>query len=338
MQFNYPPAPRRAWLLLALCLSLSAGCAVQRSTVAVAPAVAGYSGMTRLDPETYLVAHDVKSIGPRLGLLRVVGKGPPQYRPLDSADWPAADNRAADLEALCALPDGGLLAVESGSAAGREGRIFYFELSGDNVRLRRTLPLPTGGAGPNNFEGLACAPRRDGKALLLLGERGGSTPYPQGLLYWGVFDPATVTLSWSPSGRVGAAVNPPGLWLNARERRAIADLYLDGQGQLWAVATEDSGDDGPFRSIIYRAATVRPDNDPPVLINPAPRAAWIVDGLKVEALAGPAAAIAGSVLSVGADDENYGGVWRPLPRSLTDCDCKPEEAVPTEYRSTGRAR
>lgn len=336
--FQPPAALAITWLLAALCLSLLLqGCATHRPSAAVleAPA-AGYSGMAQLDPTTYLVAHDVKSAAPRFGLLHVAGNAPPQYEPLDTADWPSPEHRASDVEAVCALPDGGLLAAESGPSPGREGRMFSFTLIGKDVRLRWTLPLPTDAAHPHNFEGMACMPRRDGKVLLLLGERGGSESYPQGLLYWGLFDQVAGTLVWAPSGRAGTAVNPPRLWNNARETRAIADLYLDAKGELWAVATEDGGNDGPFRSLVYRAASVQPARNPPVRIYPQPRAAWIIDGLKVEALAGPAAAIAGSVLSFATDDEHYGGIWRPLYYSLTDEDGKPGEAIPMAYRAAGK--
>lgn len=313
-----------AGLLSVLCLSLSLpGCAGQPpAATGAAPRAMGYSGMTRLDPKTYLVVHDFKRAGPRLGLLRVTGKGAPQYEPLDTADWPSPHNRATDLEALCALPDGGFLAAESSPSAARAARIFHFELSGKSPRLRQTVPMPRGAPHPNNVEAMACASRRDGRVLLLLGERGGSTQYPQGVLYWGYFDPAAGTLFWPPSGRAGAAIHPPSLWPNVRERRAIADFYLDAKGALWAVASVDGGNDGPFRSIVYQAATVHPNNEPPVDINPKPCARWIFDGLKVEALAAPSSAITGSVLSFATDDEHYGGLWRPLYDSPVDCDGK----------------
>lgn len=339
MPLKYPASPGDTWLLCALYLGLLLqSCAVQPPVEAViTPHPIGYSGITQLDPKTYLAVHDVKSTGPRFGLLHIAGNRPPQYEALDSAEWPSPGSQATDLEAVCALSGGGFLAAESGPSSGREGRIFYFELSGKGLRWRQTLPLLPSAPHPHNFEAMACASRWDGKVLLLLGERGGSAHYPQGRLYWGLFDPIAGTLVWPPAGRVGVAVNPPGRWLNVREKRAIADLYLDAKGALWAVASEDGGDDGPFRSIVYRAATVHPDHDPPVEINPKPCAAWILDGLKVEALAGPPATIAGSVLSFATDDEHYGGVWRPLYHSLTDCDGKLDEAISVEYRAADEA-
>jgi len=171
--------------------------------------------------------------------------------------------------------------------------------------------------------------------LLLLGERGGSASYPRPAVL-GVFDPAAGTVFWPPAGQVGVVVNPPGRWLNPREKRAIADLYLAADGALWAVASEDGGDQGPFRSVIYRAATVRPERDPPVAIAPKPAPPWRLDGLKVEALAGPAA-IPGSVLSVATDDEQYGGIWRPLYRALPEGD-REQAALPAAQRPAGKGR
>ena len=93
-------------------------------------------------------------------------------------------------------------------------------------------------------------------------------------------------------------------------------MYIDPAGTLWAVASTDEGDNGPFRSVIYRVGQVTTGVTPPVNLAPSLVPDWIVDGLKVEALAAPAAAVPASVLSVGTDDENYGGVWRPLFRPV----------------------
>ena len=42
------------------------------------------------------------------------------------------------------------------------------------------------------------------------------------------------------------------------------------------------------------------------------KALWSLDGLKAEALAGPASVARDSILGVGTDDELHGGTWRPL--------------------------
>ena len=76
------------------------------------------------------------------------------------------------------------------------------------------------------------------------------------------------------------------------------------------VATQDLGDNGPFRSIVYLAGRIEPDASEPVQVLPETNASWVLDGLKVEAL-GPSA-VERSLLSIATDDENYEGVWRPL--------------------------
>jgi hypothetical protein len=81
---------------------------------------------------------------------------------------------------------------------------------------------------------------------------------------------------------------------------------------LWAVATADAGDMGPFRSVVYRLGAVQPHKDHPVALHREPEVAWIVDGLKIESLSGPAAGVEGSVLSFGTEDEDLGGTWRGL--------------------------
>jgi hypothetical protein len=78
------------------------------------------------------------------------------------------------------------------------------------------------------------------------------------------------------------------------------------------VATADHGDNGPFRSIVFRLGTVTSGRVPPVRLEPSSTAAWTIDAMKIEALSAPARAIPGSVMSIGTDDEHFGGVWRAL--------------------------
>lgn len=84
--------------LPALALSLLAqGCAAPSSpppTATLASPVIGYSGMTPLDATTYLVVHDFKNAGPRLGLLRVAGPSCPYpYRAVVGSSTPASSPR-----------------------------------------------------------------------------------------------------------------------------------------------------------------------------------------------------------------------------------------------------
>lgn len=285
----------------------------------------GLSGMAALGDSVYLVVHDTKAHqdGPRVGLIQVLGDEGTRYQPLEIEDWKDRDGRSNDLEAACALPGrpGELLLAESGDWEGRYGRIFHLRVAGRGSDARAQvlaayrLPLLAGNDREHrgdNFEGLACARQEEGRFLLLLGERGGSPLYPRGVLRWGSLDLDQGSLAWADGGRAGWEVAAPGDWPGEGSRRDISDLYLAPEGTLWAAAALDGGDRGPFRSVIYRLGRVTGDLRMPLQPQVRPPAAWTLDGLKVEALAAPAAAVPGSALSLGSEDESLGGVWRPL--------------------------
>ena len=280
----------------------------------------GYSGLALIEPNRYLVVHDAKVYEdkPRLGILAIQASGP-VYTPLRIVEWMDPDGPANDLESACALSDrpGEFLVAESGYWEKKYGRVFHVRLSGETGQVVRAYKLPLlADSNPkktgDNFEGLACVRHADGRYLLLLGERGGSELYPSGRLRWGSLDLRSSSLEWAERGTASIEVTAPGPWPAGTKKRDIADLYLDNEGTLWASATADQGDNGPFRSVIFRIGTVSPGAVPPVKLTGPVVADWILDGMKVEALAAPATAAPGSVLSVGTDDENFGGVWRPL--------------------------
>lgn len=313
--------------MLVLCLNLAlSACALFKSETATQPAFGpppgiGYSGMAQIGPDDYLVVHDTKAgrNDPRLGIIRIKPDEPLQYAPLIVDNWVHPQGPANDLESTCALPGrpGELLIAESGYQKNLYGRIFHLDIRGTTLRILSVLPLPRLSDSDkdwerDNYEGLACAARNDGRILLILGEQGGSSRYPNGVLRWGVFDPTHGTMDWPTAGKAGRMLIAPGPWSNPQSKRDISDLYLDGQGNLWAAASEDAGDDGPFRSVIYRAATVQADAANPIQLSKTQRPSWVLDGLKVEALAGPPDSVSSAFLSFGSEDERLGGVWRPL--------------------------
>jgi hypothetical protein len=117
---------------------------------------------------------------------------------------------------------------------------------------------------------------------------------------------------------------PDSGWRDGANLRGCADLLAEpgpepGSYVLLSVATDDPGDSGPFRSVVYEAADVR--NGQVTARDPG-RALAVVEGFKVEALAGgltmldPAAHSpprgAHVLYTIATDDEGYGGVWRPL--------------------------
>ena len=100
-----------------------------------------------------------------------------------------------------------------------------------------------------------------GSILVVLGERGGSSLYRNGYLRIGVLNYSDSTLSWDEYLNKPIEISAPGCWNNSQYKRSISDLYLDENGIIWAVATKDAGDEGPFKPIIYKAAMVSKETE-----------------------------------------------------------------------------
>lgn len=285
--------------------------------VSGAPA-ADYSGMVQMpDRGTYLVVHDTKT-GPeppwvsRIGVLSLSPRGELAYQSLPITDWGAGEEQPNDLESCCPIPGrpDEYLIAESGYYQGRFGRLFRIRVTrlpgsvlyhGQVLGVLRPEPLPDAGyttPGPRQFEGMACLPSGS-DLLLVLGRRGGEGE--PGALSWGRLD--LEPMAFEPLGEEPLSFSS--------SVRACADL-LFFEGRLWSVASRDPGDLGPFWSAVYPAGTFRFDGSRADFESAEARAAWRLDGLKVEALA--ECDLPDSPLCIGTDDEDYGGVWRPLPQ------------------------
>lgn len=294
---------------------------VKRSTASAAMVdpvpFQGISGMAQLaEKEHFVVVHDTKSdrIFPRMGVISTGSFGL-AYQPL-AVEWMPSSEPSNDLESICNLPGRAneFLAAESGSDENKPLRMFHVALSRDGVRwtslFKGIVEFPKSALHtPDNIEGLVCLPADKNKVMIIFGERGGSAKNPKGKLIWGLLDVGAHVLA--VSGKADFST-PASDWRDPATKRDIADMFVDETGTLWIVSTQDRGDDGPFQSIIYRAGRVTKDRNRPVDLDLPPRAIWRFDGIKVEAMAGPV--IEDSVLSIGTDDENYGGIWRPLFR------------------------
>ena len=311
---------------LAFLAALLAGCAAPPAVAPLTPATPsaasvpvqadprlGISGMAPAGDGAFLVVHDAKSFedGPRLSVL-TVGAAGIGYRALDVDDWAHPDGRSSDLEGACALGDGTFLVAESGTWEGRFGRLFHVRLTGGGAEVLAAVRLPFArdnapGVDGDNLEGLACVADGD-RTLVLLGERGASEAYPAGLVRWARFDASTGALDVTDAGRAGVPVSAPGD-LVARGYRSVTGLHVAPDGALWAAASRDPGDLGPFDSVVYRLGRVERGAAVPVVVEPG-GAACAVAGFKVEAVSAPA--LPGSTLSLGTEDEALGGAWRPL--------------------------
>ena len=275
----------------------------------------GWGGMASLGDGRYLIVHDNKANEPgtRLSTFDPATSRPQALsQPVALIDWHHPQGISNDLESVCALPGhpGEVLAAESGYYKGQYGRIFHLKVVGQTAEILRTHALPRDAAGekPANYEGLVCQQLADGRTLLILGERGGGAPRPQGSLRAGWLDAEGNAVRWAEQS---LPVRAAGTWSTDYQVRDIADLALEADGTLWSVATIDPGDQGPFRSMIWRVGTVDGSKAQPIELLPA-AVGWTLEGLKVEAITTPEPTMKGVRLIMATDDEDYGAAWRTL--------------------------
>ena len=281
----------------------------------------GSSGMEVYGAQSFIVAYDLKSHkeGVRFGLIRV-GNESLEVRPFIVKFWDE-DGRPNDLESICHVPGkpNEFLTAESGNWKGELGRIFHIKIDTTIMiaEILGSVKFPMLDINDMNnvgdqYESIICLPLDENTRIVILGERGGSSVNPDGLLRWGILNLITHQLNFSKDGMSGLKVNAPGEWQNSKTNRDITDLHLDDQGILWAAASEDQSDSGPFYSIIYKLGSVNINNEHnPISLLKELKVAKEVAGFKIEALSGPPMKI-DCELSFGTEDEMYGGVWRAV--------------------------
>jgi hypothetical protein len=230
-----------------------------------------------------------------------------------------------DLESICSVPTGQeqYIVAESGYKSGRFGRVFRIQVFESNgIPKARILsffsPIPANDAWPDlstpsayQVEGLACIIDREKNLWLLLGTRG-SKDVPARIIWGEISGWDAQSPTFSRKGEQSLDENPLG-------DRAISEIYLEKleaeTWRMWASATVDQGDDGPFRSIIYSPGVLHSDSHLGLYFEKARHhASWIIEGLKVEGLAGPPDLLPGAAFAIGSDDEHYFGIWRPLSK------------------------
>jgi len=310
---------RTAFLLLSYpVLFLIFSCKEPASTI-LSKQFNGYSGMAQINTESYLVVHDYKSYeeGTRFAIVKLVNGQNYSYQPLGLSNLPDGIAKPSDLESICSIPNTNneFLAAESGYWEKTNGRIFHITIENNNANILKILNLPLIADNNkqqvgDNFEGLACTPLDANNILVLLGERGGSEKYPTGFIRWGKYSIYDQSITWSKQGLNGLPIKSPVILSNSH--RDISDLFIDDENNIWSVATEDAGDNGPFKSVIYKVGTLDINRSTPVIINHDPKARWIIDGFKVEAMSISLKSIKESFLIIGTEDEHYGGIIRPL--------------------------
>ena len=321
-------------LYLAVTTVLACSLAPTPATNADTNEIPGISGMAPLTGNSYLMVQDTKAHkkGHRTGILTILDDGPNSYKALDVDVLDKGDDRASDLEALHIIPGkpGHFLAAESGRRDLGPGRIFHLAYDEDDSKLsvigdwpvatRIEKPMEWGLGKGDNYEGLVCIPLDGERYQLVLGERGRSKAHARGALITGILDLGEGTLAWQPAS-TDLELSSPGRWINPKGPRDIGDLWYDERDQsIWTAATEDPGDQGPFRSVLWQACTVGELNQETglrsLIATENPTAAYTIDGHKIEGISAAPNSVPHAYLSVGAEDEDYGGTWRGLYPSV----------------------
>ena len=283
---------------------------------------AGSSGMAQVDASSFLAVYDLKNFqeGVRLGLIQTYADSI-RVHPIFVDDWKSDESIPSDLEGITKIPgrEQEYLLCESGNWQGKLGRIFHIRLDvpGKQAEVLGIIQIPMQHRNDFNivgdqYEGIACFSSSNDKLKVLLAERGGSEAYPDGILKWAEINLSTLEIVFSEQGLKGIKIKSPGTWKSETNKRDLTDLYIDVQGALWASASQDLSDSGPFHSVIYKVGSMKPGASIPVNILENLEVYKEFPSYKIEALSGPTNAVAGSRFSFGTEDEIYGGTWRPV--------------------------
>ncbi|MFM7382508.1 MAG: hypothetical protein ACKO1W_05580 [Microcystaceae cyanobacterium] len=265
------------------------------------------SGLTWLEGGQFLSVHDSKDKQgkkPAISLLTITDKQA-TWQPL-TLNWEklgAKTDAPSDLESMTRIPRSNyLIAAESGYEQTAQGRLFLLEWKQDALIPIAVINWPKN---IRNIEGIA-ATELQGKTYLLYGERVGKEGTTE--LCWS-------TLSLQPF-RLGDCnlVRYPSPDPHP-QFRAISDLALDDQGNLYqASAYDPDQDNGPFASSVWQVGIFQLGEDGKPTIKPLakPKPLAEIRGYKVEALT-LRQTPKGQQVWIGTDDENFGGTIRLLP-------------------------
>lgn len=254
------------------------------------------SGISVLDDDLFLAVLDGrKPEHPRLAVLNWKKGQKPVLSPLD---WCDKSTFPVDMEAIAKIPNQKeYLLLESKGAV---TRIQMEENNSCKITAQFDLPNLTA---DTNMEGMAlhCVAEN---CLLTWAERGDDkTPAK---LSWARFDVQENKLD-APDGKAFEfkASYP------VQNLRSIADIAIDGKGQVWVAATSDPGDEGPFTSAIYNLGTFAANENhfkfsPAKEIKPVVR--YEAENVKIEGLV-----VTPAGLLMAAENENLGGKVAILP-------------------------
>ena len=241
---------------------------------------------TTTSEDTYLVVHDNKKKGQlRAGLVNLLADS--LYRGLG---WPVKD-LPIDLEALTNISG----MEDQYIAMGSWGFCYWLalDLSTNRLKLIKEFRIPGSGP-PLNLESLVLW--FAGNSWYISWAHRGSVKEPS-ILFWGSIDLFSEVVTIQKEDSIFVSVPWPIL-----DKRHMSDMDLDRDGILWAAATSDPGDDGPYQSGIYKIGKFQKQNDKmEFIISDSFPKQFVFQQNKVEALT-----IAGNKMVFATDDENLG--------------------------------
>jgi len=241
---------------------------------------------TTTSEDTYLVVHDNKKKGQlRAGLVNLSADS--LYRGLG---WPVKD-LPIDLEALTNISG----MEDQYIAMGSWGFCYWLalDLSKNRLKLIKEFRIPGSGP-PLNLESLVLW--FAGNSWYISWAHRGSVKEPS-ILFWGSIDLFSEVVTIQKEDSIFVSVPWPIL-----DKRHMSDMDLDRDGILWAAATSDPGDDGPYQSGIYKIGKFQKQNGKmEFLIADSFPKQFVFQRNKVEALT-----IAGNKMVFATDDENLG--------------------------------
>lgn len=252
------------------------------------------SGLTEFSKTKLLGVRDSKDNSNDARVL-LLNKKDGSVSPVDM-DW-SKTGVARDLEAIApGGRRGKFLAVEGSSFEEKKARLFELSVDSSGGKAEKSHVLPEFG---QEIEGMVSIPRDNGAQTVLFAGRGGEGQ--SGKIYWGEL--GENGLHFSPEGLAGQAVSAPRIGAGQRD---IADLTADKNGNLWASATVDGGDEGAFTSSVYQLGQLTPGGAAP--FTPKLGKSYDVPHVKVEALALQAS----GTMFVGSDNESFGGRFESI--------------------------
>ena len=252
------------------------------------------SGLTEFSKTKLLGVRDSKDNSNDARVL-LLNKKDGSLSPVDM-DW-SKTGVARDLEAIAPGGERGkFLAVEGSSFEEKKARLFELSVDSSGGKAEKSHVLPEFG---QEIEGMVSIPGKNGAQTVLFAGRGGEGQ--SGKIYWGELGESG--LHFSQEGLAGQAVSAPRIGAGQRD---IADLTADKNGNLWASATIDGGDEGAFTSSVYQLGQLTPGGAAP--FTPKLGKSYDVPHVKVEALA----LQAGGTMFVGSDNESFGGRFESI--------------------------